>query len=59
MAKKTIESPFHNLTTLPFGKAVTKDDIFSYSQLEEVKQILGLATGLWQKFSNRDVMMAF
>lgn len=45
MAKKTIENPFENMTALPFGKAVTKDDIFSYSQLDEVKQILGLAIG--------------
>ena len=43
MTKKESDNPFGAMTKLPFVKAIHKDEIFSYPQLEELKNILKVA----------------
>lgn len=43
MTKKNSDNPFLNMTRLPFGKSISKEDVFCYSQFDELKRMLSLA----------------
>lgn len=43
MTKKNSDNPHLAMTKLPFGKAIKKDEVFSYSQLEELTRMLRLS----------------
>lgn len=43
MTKKEADNPFPKMTKLPFGKALSKDEVFGYPQLDELKAMLKVA----------------